>query len=80
MYIYAIFHVYVDHLHIHGIYLVYPWINNMYIHGYTMFIHGSIPCISAQYIHGISMDIHGTSIDGYPWYIHGISMDIPEYS
>ncbi len=66
----GIYHVYVDVLHIHGIYtVVYPWIYHVYP---SDWIYLDIPCISTKYIHGISMDIHGISFDVYTWYIHGI--------
>jgi hypothetical protein len=46
----GIYHVYVDVLHIHGIYMVYPWIYHV-CPTYTWYIHGislDIPCISIR--------------------------------
>ena len=81
-YMYGIYHIYVDLLHMYGICMVYVWYIlgytiYMYSNGYTMYIQGYtwyIHNVYAWYMPGISMvyhltDIHGISLDilGYPW-------------
>ncbi len=66
----GIYHIYVDVLHIHGIYIVYPWIYHVYpsdwiYHGYTMYIHQ----VYTWYIHGYTWYIIWCIYIVYMWYI-----------
>ncbi len=92
----GVYHVYVDVLHIHGIYMVYPWIYHVYPSDWIYMVY---PCIyhvyppsiymvhpwiymvyHLMYIHGIYVVYHGISLDVYTWYIRGISWYIHGYS
>ncbi len=82
----GIYHVYVDVLHIHGIYMVYPWIYHVYpsdwiYHVYQPSIYMVYPCQLSIYMlyPWIYMVYPLTYVHGIYLVYCGISMDIHSF-
>ena len=79
----GIYHVYVDVLHIHGIYMVYTWIYHVYPSDWIYMVYPGIYYVYPPSIYmvypWIYMVYHLMYIRGIYVVYRGISMDIPSF-